>query len=86
MVASLSKMDRTPFHLEIPSLIPLTNTEMNTELESELVVIELQDCSLGDAGALAVANALNAFVTQEAKRASAVIDLRKKKNAIIKMR
>ena len=86
LVASLSKMDRTPFRLEIPGLIPMTNSDMSrSTLKNELVVLELQDCSLGDHGALAVVDALNAFVTQEAERHSAVLDLKKRTKGAVKM-
>ena len=82
IVSGLCKMDRTPFRLTLPGLVPLTKSELSSTMESELVVLELQDCSLGDKGALEVADALNTFVTEEAQRQKAVVDLRKRRNRV----
>ena len=61
-------------------LIPVTRSELmrsGSELESEMIVVDLQDCSLGDGGALEFVKSLNIFITQEAEKHSAVLNLRK---------
>ena len=82
LLSGLCKMDRTPFRLTLPGLVPVTRSELSSTMESELVVLELQDCSLGDKGALEVCDALNTFVTEEARRHKAVTNLRKKRNRV----
>jgi hypothetical protein len=88
LISNLSKMDRTPFRLNTSGpglglgLVPYARNELiksGSKLESEMIIIELQDCSLGDKGGLEIMKALNVFITEESEKHAAVLDLKKKR-------
>ena len=73
LVSRLGLFDRTPFRV---AKTGSSTKGRENDIEENTVAFELQDCSLGDDGALAVAGALNAFVTREAEKQSAVKNVR----------
>ncbi len=76
LLASLHLLDRTPFRA-LPSVAGSGGGGGGGLRDvPDVLVLELQDCSLGDNGALAVADALNAFVSLEAEKHDAVTTLR----------
>jgi hypothetical protein len=80
LVSGLGLFDRTPFRVldtvvSSGSAGSSRHSVANSQAEN-VVMFELQDCSLGDEGALAVVGALNAFVSKEAEKQSAVKNTR----------
>lgn len=72
LVSGLGMFDRTPFKIAVSE-----SSLEGKEKDDDLVVLALQDCNLGDEGALSVATALDVFTSREAKKQSAV------KNAVV---